>query len=156
MENSTIEITKVLNEVKTFLIGRVGTNQIRLNILSPKSSKLKIIAHTDGFDSEELKITLSMGQGCSGIAWNSKKPSISDLTKDVHWLAAEEGARVKRGLKIVLGIPLFDPDLVDIHKVIGVLSIDSTESIYAALNDSISVLMPYATTLAVLIKKSGL
>ncbi|NUM79673.1 hypothetical protein HUU42_02615 [bacterium] len=138
------------------MMKNLGVKHLRINIMSNQSSKLKMIAHTDGFDNEEVKITLSMGQGCSGKAWNTKMEAITDLSKDVHWLSNEDQKRVKTGLSVILSLPLFDPDLPTIKKVIGTITFDSTEPIYEPLKKAIPTLVLYAEKISHLVKKSGL
>ena len=95
MNGDVSEINLLLSEIKSFLTKKLGVKHLRINIMSPKTSKLEIIAHTEGFDSEEVKINLSKGQGCSGKAWNTKMEAISDLRKDVQWISDEDQKRVK-------------------------------------------------------------
>ncbi|MBL7961541.1 hypothetical protein JNL27_15005, partial [bacterium] len=47
------EMNALLGEIKTFLMKSLGAKHLRLNVMSPKTSKLQMIAYTDGFDSEE-------------------------------------------------------------------------------------------------------
>lgn len=156
MNGDVSEINLLLSEIKSVLIKNLGVKHIRLNVMSPKTSKLKMIAHTEGFDSEEVKITLSRGQGCSGKAWNTKMEAISDLRKDVQWISDEDQKRVKNDLSVILSIPLFDPDIPAIKKVIGTLTIDSTEPIYESLKKAVPSLMTYTEKMSILVKKSGL
>lgn len=156
MNGDVSEINLLLSEIKSVLIKNLGVKHLRLNVMSPKTSKLKMIAHTEGFDSEEVKITLSRGQGCSGKAWNTKMEAISDLRKDVHWISDEDQKRVKNDLSVILSIPLFDPDIPAIKKVIGTLTIDSTEPIYESLKKAVPSLMTYTEKMSILVKKSGL
>lgn len=156
MGSELSEINILLNEIKSFLTKKLGIKHLRINIMSPKTSKLQIIAHTEGFDNEELKITLSKGQGCSGKAWNTKMEAISDLRKDVHWISTEDQNRVKSGLSVILSFPLFDPDVPKLKKVIGTITFDSTEPVYDALKSAVPDLSPYAEKMALLVKKSGL
>lgn len=156
MNLTTAEINLLLNEIKAFLIKKLGVSHLRINVMSNKSSKLKMIAHTDGFDNEEVKITLSMGQGCSGKAWNTKMESITDLSKDVHWLSDEDQKRVKTGLSVILSLPLLDPDIPTIKKVIGTITFDSIEPIYDSLKNAVPDLAPYVEKMAAAVKKSGL
>jgi len=156
MSGDISEINLLLDEIKSFLRKELAVKHLRLNIMSPKTSKLKMIAHTDGFDSEEVKITLSKGQGCSGKAWNTKLEAISDLAKDVHWISDEDQKRVKSDLSVILAIPLFDPDLPKLKKVIGTLTIDTTERIYEPLKGAVPILMPYVQKMSLLVKNSGL
>ncbi len=156
MSGDISEINNLLNEIKSFLLKELGVRHLRINIMSPKTSKLQMIAHTDGFDGEEVKITLSKGQGCSGKAWNTKKEEITDLGKEVQWIAQEEEKKVKSGLRVILALPLFDPDVANLKKVIGTMTIDSTEPIYDKLRSAVPIITPYAEKMAVLVKKSGL
>lgn len=150
------EINALLAEIKTFAAGAAGTKQIRLNVMTSKNSKLQMIAHTEGFDAEEVKISLTRGQGCSGKAWNTKAEAITDLSKDVQWISDEDRRRVKRGLAVILSLPLFDPDVPDLKKVIGTITIDSTEPIFENLKKLSPGLMPYVEKMSGLMKKSGL
>lgn len=154
--NDVSEIKLLLSEIKSMLATKLGVKHLRINIMSPKTSKLKMIAYTDGFDDEEVKITLSKGQGCSGKAWNTKMEAISDLRKDVHWISDEDQKRVKTGLSVILSIPLFDPEVPNIKKVIGTITIDTIEPIYEPLKNAVPGLMPYVQKMAALVKKSGL
>lgn len=156
MSGDRTEINLLLSEIKSFLIKELRVKHLRINIMSPKTSKLEIVAHTDGFDSEEVKITLSKGQGCSGKAWNTKMEAISDLRKDVHWMSQEDQNRVKTGLSVILSIPLFDPDLPNKKIVIGTITFDSIEPILDPLKNAVPSLMPYVEKMSVLVKKSGL
>ena len=156
MNNNLNEINNLLGEIRSMLLDRLKVRHIRLNIMSTKSSKLKIIAHTAGFDAEELKISLSRGQGCSGKAWNTKMEAIADLAKDVQWISDEDQERVKTGLSVILSIPLFDPDVPNLKRVIGTLTIDSTERIYEPIQKIVPSLMPHVQKIADLVKKSGL
>lgn len=156
MNGDVSEINALLGEIKSFLMKNLGVKHLRLNVMSPKTSKLQMIAHTDGFDSEEVKITLSKGQGCSGKAWNTKTEAISDLRKDVQWISDEDQKRVKTGLSVILSLPLLDPDEPKLKRVIGTMTIDSTENVYDALKKAVPVLTPYVQKMAVLVKKSGL
>lgn len=156
MSGDVSEINLLLSEIKSFLTKKLGVKHLRINIMSPKTSKLKMIAYTDGFDSEEIKITLSKGQGCSGKAWNTKMEAISDLTKDVHWISDEDQKRVKTGLSVILSLPLFDPEFPSLKKVIGTITIDTTEHIYEPLKEAVPSLIPYVQKMSVLVKNSGL
>ncbi len=156
MNGDVSEIKLFLNEIKSFLIKKLGVKHLRLNIMSPRSSNLKMIAYTEGFDGEEVKITLSKGQGCSGRAWNTKMEAISDLTKDIQWISEEDQKRVKTGLCVILSLPLFDPDFPNLKKVIGTITIDTIEPIYEPLKGTVPDLMPYIQKMSVLVKKSGL
>ena len=156
MSGDVSEINLLLSEIKTFLKKELRVKHLRINIMSPKTSKLQIIAHTDGFDSEEAKITLSKGQGCSGKAWNTKMEAITDLRKDVHWISDEDQKRVKTDLSVILSLPLFDPELPTKKIVIGTITFDSIEPIYDSLKKAVPSLMPYVEKMSVLVKKSGL
>ncbi len=156
MNGDVSEINLLLNEIKSLLTKKLGVKHLRLNIMSPRTSNLKMIAYTDGFDREEVKITLSRGQGCSGKAWNTKMEAISDLTKDVQWISEEDQKRVKTGLSVILSLPLFDPDFPNLKKVIGTITVDTTEPIYDSLKGTVPDLMPYIQKMSVLVKQSGL
>lgn len=156
MNDDISEINLLLSEIKSYLTKELRVKHLRINIMSPKTSKLQIIAHTDGFDNEEVKITLSKGQGCSGKAWNTKMEAVSDLRKDVHWMSPEDQNRVKSDLSVILSIPLFDPDVPNIKKVIGTITFDSVEPIYEQLKNAVPNLMSYVRKMSILVKKSGL
>ncbi len=156
MNDPATDINLLLSEIKLFLTSQKGIKNIRLNIMTTQSTQLKIVAHTSGFDSEELNISLTKGQGCSGKAWNTKTMAISDLAKDVQWLSQEAQKRVKTGLRVILSLPLFDPDYPKLNRVIGTITADSTEPVYETLKNSVPELLPFVQQASVLLKKSGL
>ena len=156
MSDELLQINSLLGEIKSFMLKELGAKHLRINIMSPKTSKLQMIAHTDGFDSEEVKITLSKGQGCSGKAWNTKKEEITDLGKEIQWIAQEEEKKVKSGLRVIYALPLFDPDVPQLKRVIGTMTFDTTEAIYDKLKKAGPIIAPYAEKMAVLVKKSGM
>ena len=82
--------------------------------------------------------------------------AIADLAKDVQWISDEDQERVKTGLSVILSIPLFDPDVPNLKRVIGTLTIDSTERIYEPIQKIVPSLMPHVQKIADLVKKSGL
>ncbi len=156
MSSDVSQINALLNEIQSFLRDKLKVSHLRINVMTPQPAKLMMIAHTDGFDSEEVKITLSKGQGCSGKAWNTKAPEITDLGKDVHWMSSEDQGRVKKGLRVILAMPLFDPDVPNQKKVIGTITFDSTENIFEPLQNALPSLIPYVQRMSECVKKSGL
>lgn len=156
MNDPAYELNLLLSEIKSFLKDLTGIRHMRLNIMSTRSLKLMIVAHTSGFDSEELKISLTKGQGCSGKAWNTKTEAITDLAQDVQWLSEEDQNRVMTGLRVILSLPLFDPEFPKLNRVIGTITADSTEPAYDSLKKSVPDLMPFVQRAAVLLKNSGL
>jgi hypothetical protein len=74
----------------------------------------------------DADLSLAMHAGVSGMAVAERKPVLVDLKDDEFWgLSADESAKVRTGLKVILAAPIFHGEDGAEPRLLGTLQVES-------------------------------
>ncbi|MQY67925.1 MAG: hypothetical protein GH150_00875 [Hadesarchaea archaeon] len=101
-------------------------NHFRANVMlynpKTKKSEIKYAINMDGH--KDRYFQLDVNKGCTGHAFQHKKPYWVDLTKVTHQDYLVDPTKVWEKMKSILSVPIFDPENPQ-KKPLGTLNVDA-------------------------------
>lgn len=134
-------IEPILELVATTIEGVTNAGSVRASVMLPTLRSTSIIVYQHGMDGHsDGTWETSLGAGCNGAAYQTKKPAYADLidaqTNYEEWdLSAEEQALIPKDRAAMISVPIFDTSEIeagservskDKLSVIGTLNVDTT------------------------------
>jgi NTE family protein len=139
-----VEMRRVLDLVRGAMKTALGKQDVhmRVNVVMPiEKNRVRVMYNCGMDDDPDDRLDFEIGSGATGRCWQTHAEVICDLedakgTFASHWrMNKYQQAMVRRELRSLLSVPIFDKEQYDDQKpvsenpIIGVLNFDSDEDI---------------------------